>query len=395
MKDRPITSSQVRSIKAREKCDIRLRTVDVLSEGDIWADASIDVWRGDSFSGCPSFYPVYKYENYYSHSVINLIQLKRHLALNQQFIASARRNRMNYYSGVETIDREIARVGGVITSNRTIRNKTDYAERIAEAMKADVLALEDRYPDHQHAVMCGGKDSLNVLLLPWRTRLSVLSAGPNFPLVKEFVARNGLPHTVVELKDDDTSTLQDEILYNACFNNLEHCRWTGHLSAFADGFGRKVIVWKGQMADVFTTPSWRSYAHSTSRTEQFYRKRVETRLRYANTDYLEKRFFRAVWHRGAMWQGAHMSLLRSVCGALFLSAYHGRAMTQLFSEVDLRTAVTDDIRPLVGRILHGSTVEYPGRNPGPPRSGLRSGLSDPEHFLMVFRDTFGIPIHGE
>jgi hypothetical protein len=129
--------------------------------------------------------------------------------------------------------------------------------------------------------------------------------------------------------------------------------------------------------------------------EQFYRKRVESRIRHADTEYLENRFFHAVWHRGAMWQGAHMSLLRSVCGALFLSAYHGRAMTRLFSEVDLRTAVPDDVRPLVGRMLHGAAVEYPDRNPGPPKSGIRSGLSGPEHFLTAFRDTMGIPIHAE
>lgn len=393
MNARPGTSGHLAPLPARGKHRIALRTADVLSEREIWSDPGVDVWRSDRFVGRPSFYPVYKYKDYYSHSVINLIAFKNDLLLNEEFIARAQSNPMNYYSGADTIDRDIVRVGGVITSSRTLRSKTEYAERIAEAMKADVSAIEDRYADHQHVVLCGGKDSMNILLLPWKTRLVVLSAAPNYPLVKGFVARHGLPHDVVELKDGDTSTLQAEILYNACLTNLEHGRWTGELKSFVDGHGQKVIVWKGQLADVFTTPHWRSYSLSTNRAAQFYRKHIESLMRRESPGYLEARCFHAAWYRGAMWQGAHMSLLRSVCGALFVSAYHGDAMTKTFSEVDLSAAVTDDIRPLVGKILCGSAVTYPDRNPRPPTSRIRCGVSDPDHFLAAFRRMTDIPIH--
>lgn len=389
------TDSRLASRSPRTKHDLIVRTTDVLSEGDIWSQAGVDVWRSDGFVGCPSFYPVYRYENYYSHSVINLVAFKNKLHLNRKFIARAKRNPMNYHSGMDTVDQDIVRVGGVILSKRTVRSKAEYAERIAEAMRLDVSAIENRYPDYQHVVMCGGKDSLNILLLPWKTKLIVLSAAPNYPLVESFVLRNGLPHSVVELKDQDTSTLQAEILYNACFTNLEHCRWTGELKAFVDGYGGKAIVWKGQMADAFTTPNWRTYAHSTNVIAQYYKKHIEGLVRRQSPADLQRRSLHASWHRGAMWQGAHMSLLRSVCGALFLSAYHGEAMTKVFSEVDFTAAVKDDVRPLVGGILHGSPVSYPDTNPRPPISRIRSGVSDPDHFLSAFQSMTDIPVQSE
>ena len=395
MSTQPGSEGTLGSLSPRTKCDLQLRTADVLSERDIWSDPGVDVWRSDRFVGCPSFYPVYKYENYYSHSVINLVAFKNELLLNREFIARAKRNSMNYYSGTDTIDREIARVGGVVTSRRTLRHKAEYAERIAEAMRLDVSAIENRYAAYQHIVLCGGKDSLNILLLPWKTRLIVLSAAPNYALVKSFVLRNGLPHSVVELKDQDRSTLRAEILYNACFANLEHCRWTGELKALADTHDRKVIVWKGQLGDTFTTPNWRTYAHSTNPIAQFYGKHIESRLRRPSPRDLEKRSVHAGWHRGAMWQGAHMSLLRSVCGALFLSAYHGEEMAKVYSEVDLTAAVTDDVRPLVGKILHGSSISYPESNPRPPISRMRSGVSGPDHFLSAFQSMTDIPIQSE
>ena len=224
--------------------EIRLIKTEILFEGDVWKDASIDVWRAGGFHGQPSFYPVYRFEDYYSHSVIPLIRFKGHLTLNQRFIARAQHNRMHYYSGLDTIDQEITRIGGVVHSDHTVRDAQEYAGRVAEAMKQDVLAVEDEYEGYHHAVLCGGKDSLNILLLPWKKKLTVLSAAPNFALVREFVARNGLPHTVIELEDRDRSTLQEEILYNACFNNLMHCRWTGELKAFANSHNGRLIVWK-------------------------------------------------------------------------------------------------------------------------------------------------------
>ena len=84
-----------------------------------------------------------------------------------------------------------------------------------------------------------------------------------------------------------------------------------------------------------------------------------------------------------MWQGAHMSMLRDLTDALVLSGYHGPAVQDVVSQVDWKNAVQMDIRPLIGRYLHGDPVLYPSTNPGPPLSKIRENLSGLVPFLKT------------
>jgi len=209
---------------------------------------------------------------------------------------------------------------------------------------------------------------------------------------------NGLTFDVVGLRDDDTSLLDCEILTNCCRNNLEHCRWGPNLRELSKTFDGKIIFWKGQAGDQIMTSKWKVYTFK----HRPYGKILEIfrlskgRGKYRFQKLLEKvgitqrLLFGYLWYRTAMWQGAHMSMLRDLTDALVLSGYHGPAVQDVVSRVDWKNAVQMDIRPLIGRYLHGSPVLYPSTNPGPPLSKIRENLSHLEPFLQTL-SSVGIP----
>ena len=108
------------------------------------------------------------------------------------------------------------------------------------------------------------------------------------------------------------------------------------------------------------------------------------------TPIMQRYFYWSLWHRGAMWQGAHMSFIRDLTGIMCLSAYHGAAMRRVLSSVDLRRALPYDIRPLLGAYLAGAPIQCPSTNPGPALSAIREGISHLAPFLRTLKHV-GIP----
>ena len=382
---------------------LRARTVDTLTEDDVWLDPGTTVWTARRFVGEPRFYPVYQRGDRYSFAPIFLLADKGAVDLDHAFMARVERRCRSgtaYYSGTATIDREIRRLGGPTPFVRTIFSPEVYAERLAAAMIADVARVEAAHPGATHVVMCGGKDSLNMLLLPWRRPVLALSAAPNFALVRAFIADNRLDIRCLELRDEDRGCLDLEVLYNACLSELVHCRWSGELRSLAAERGASLILWKGQVA-TFLTPSWRAYVHYTDRVDRtlgyleslVVRAALRLRTR-AIPEAQQRRVADNLWLRGAMMQGTHMALLRALCGCLVLSGYHGPAVQEVVSAVDLPSCVARDIRPLVGRLLLGREVVYPASNPGPPESSFRAGRSDPATWIDLARRC-GLTVRGE
>lgn len=367
---------------------------DVLCEEDLWADHGPALFRAKRFEGSPSFYPVYKYRDLYSYSLISLILRKGTLRLDTGFARQVERPGFLYSSGNRTLDREIRRLGGPDRPRFSITSPTEFARRMAEALTQDTASIEARHPDATNVVMCGGRDSLNLLLLPWKNPVLVASAPPNFELVRAFVEDNGLPFEVIALDDSSCDVLPVETLINCCRNDLFHCRWGDHLIRLAGPPNEERIFWKGQAANIFQTPYWRRYYHSTH--DQMiegvspvldWMGRAERRLDSFLGDWgcrvglRQRGLHRALWFQSAMSLGSHMSLLRQLTGALFLSAYHGPATRAVIADVDLYRAVRDDVRPMVGEILHGKPVIYPETNPGPPPSEQRADSSHLQPFL--------------
>lgn len=371
-----------------------------LSEDKMWSTHGTTIWRANRFIKLPHFYPVYRYNDLYSFSPLSLIVHKGVLRMNHEVIRTVSKPDLPYFSGAETIDREIRRIGGPLKPGFSIKRAEEYAKQIADAMRLDILSAESNNPGLSNIILCGGKDSLNMLLLPWKNPVLVASAPPNHKLVEEFMMRNGLKFDLVELRDDNSSLIDAEILADCCRINLQHCRWGHHLKEISQAVNGKCIFWKGQLGgQIMTDRDWRAYPNppetgSTTLSGLF--AILGGRGQYRFAPFLEKAgitqrcFFKNLWYRGAMWQGAHMSIIRSLTNALVLSAYHGPAMRRVLSAVDLHNAVKDDIRPMVGRYLLGGEVTYPSENPGPPLASIRKGISGWEPFLKALTHA-GIP----
>ena len=215
---------------------IRLRARETLTEDDIWLDPTPTLWSARRFVGSPRFYPVYRRGELYSFSPVFLLAHKRAVDVDPEFVRRVdvrTRSGTAYYSGTATIDREIERIGGPTPHAPTIFTPAEYARRLAAAMIADIERVEAAHPGVPHVVLCGGKDSLNMLLLPWRAPVLAVSARPNYPLVREFIAANKLAIECRELRDEDRELLPLEIFYNGCLSELMHCRWSGELRALA------------------------------------------------------------------------------------------------------------------------------------------------------------------
>jgi len=366
---------------------VEIRSVDVLSEGDVWSQLGPTIWRADRFAGSPHFYPIYRYGSLYSFSPLALILQKGSVRVDEAVLQWIRSSRFTYEDASRFIDRDISRVGGPLDRSPEIRCERRMIDELAEAIRRDVAEIERSHPGHLNVVLCGGKDSLNLLLLPWRNPVIAFSARPNLELVKRFVRENGLPIDVHELRDDKEPDLAREILINCGRNDLAHFRWGGHLRAIAEERSRKVLFWKGQLGSVLMTGKWRTYTHASPRAEErIFRWRAARAARgkvrrLMSDDWLQRQAFAAMWRRGAMMQGTHLGFLRELTRALFLSAYHGPAVREVFVRADLSRTLRTDIRPLVGAKLAGGDVWYPPTNPTPPVSSARKGVSGSEPFL--------------
>ncbi len=378
----------------------------VLTEADLWSGPGPLVWRAARFEGRPAFYPVYHREDRYSWSPLALLVEAGALEPDAEVLDAAAADDFLYYSGWGSVDRRIRRVGGPLVhapgSEGALRDPDELAGALAGALRADLAAAEARNPEMAPVVLVGGRDSMNLLLLPWRTPPLVVSAEPNFPLVREFVRRNGLGLEVRRLDDPrDEAVLDREILENACRADLRHYRWGAHLCALARELEGRAVFWKGQVADALTTPYWKTLCHPPrgpvatgqkvyARLDRFVPGALRRRVARS---YLEPKLLRTLWIRCAMFQGSHMGLIRGLTGALVLSAYHGPAVVRLWQRVRFEEAVPCDIRPRVGRALLGREVCYPEANPSPPESAFRRGLAHPRHFLPRLEKA-GISISG-
>ena len=373
-----------------------------LSEWGMWSQHGPTIWRTPRFEGKPHFYPVYRYGDLYSYSLLSLILHKGSLRLNPAVVNEVATRTYPYQCGTATLDEEIVRLGGPVKSSRRIRSPEEFARRVAAGMRADAATIERLNPGYTNVLMCGGRDSLNLLLVPWQNPVLVMSAPPNYDLVRAFMADNGLTFDLIELNDTDATLLDVEVLVNVCRNDLAHCRWGPQLARLARELSGRLIFWKGQLGSPFMTAKWKYFCHDRDRLAELADRIVQMtggrgkhRLRrwLDESSILQRRYQRAAWDRGAMWQGAHVSILRQLTGALVASIYHGPAVREVREAVDLRLAVPYDVRPLIGECLSGSPLVYPSVNPGPGPSAIRDGCSGVATFVESIR-RIGVPVFG-
>ncbi|MGA1870997.1 MAG: hypothetical protein ACMUJM_20865 [bacterium] len=373
----------------------RVKTLSALSQWDIWGEGDSLLWKSGNFIDKPWFYPVYHFRDTYSFSPLSLILLKGKVILNPKAVNITRKRNFFYLPLPGSIDREISRLGAPMISSNSLFSETEYANHLASAIRSDVKRIEKQHRGTTNIVLCGGKDSLNLLLLPWENSVMAASAPPNYELVCQFVSENQLKIDVIKLCDTkDEDVLGAEIAENCSRMNLEHCRWGADLQRLCQETHGKVLFWKGQVADALTTPKWESLCHPVDglwhqflRSYNLIKRVLPDRIReLVARRIIEPRFRITLWQRCAMWQGSHMSLIRAITGSHVFSAYHGPETTRVFGEVDLTRAVLSDMRILVGKILAGSDVWYPSLNPAPPPSKFREGLARADLFLDILKN---------
>ena len=260
--------------------------------------------------------------------------------------------------------------------------------------------IEKLNPNTTNLVLCGGRDSLNLLLLSWENSTIAVSAEPNYPLVCEFIKNNNLDIKTIRLDDlHDPEMLIEENLECCCRIALPEWKWGAGLRKVANGFDKKggfdkkVIFWKGHFGDTLLTPDWKSYINKNYKVKRFFSK-VYRRTSHLLPDFLKywigEKFlpdvYKQGWNVAALMQGAHLSFIRSLTGAHALSAYHGKHMTGVYKQVNFARALQTDIRVEIGKKLLGRDVWYPDDNPSPPLSTIRIGLHDPDQFIMKLKE---------
>jgi hypothetical protein len=348
-----------------------------------------------------NLYPVYKHGDLYSFSILPLIAAKGGLALNDDFISTNLLDGSDVALPNPTIDRDIVRLGGPAIFGQSISNRAEFISTFAAAISRDIDEACAANPGKTHVILCGGKDSLNILLADWKAPVVAYSAEPNFPLVRKFVADNGIDIEVRRLDDIDPGEgLMREVAEASCLVDLSNWKWTTHLKKISADLDHQVVFWKGQVADAFLTNYWRSYTSSRSASYKFFKKAYRKVARTAPglvDPFFAKRAIadmeQAVWERAGVGQGAHLGFLRSICNALFLSVYHGPRAYDVMRRVNFRALSHDDIRPAIGIALLGREVRYPAENPAPQPSRFRAGLRTVEHYADALR-SLGIETDG-
>lgn len=378
-----------------ERIKNRTKVCKTISEEDIWTTHGTLVWEAEEFLGTPHFYPVYKWENYYSYSLLALIIKKGNLNLDQDAIDYIYQPDFLCLSVSLNIDKDIERIGAPHKSGSSIQDVNEYARKLANALIIDTQKIEKKNTGYKNYILCGGKDSLNLLLLPWKEEVIALSAEPNYGYVKKFVEENQLNVEVCLLEDKyDSLELNYEELECCCRVDMTNWRWGAHLKEISQENDGKIIFWKGQMADLYTTNLWKVYMHPVQPVQMFAQK-VFKRLEPIIPFYLNRAIGRkiqsiaiqAAWERGSVMQGGHMAFIREIADCLVLSAYHGSEVMKIWQNVDLGSVAQRDMRDLVGEVLHNGPVIYPSANPAPGPSLIRKGLGCPDNFISMLKES--------
>ena len=391
----PDTAAQRFVSERRSALEAGTRTVTTLNEEAMLRDEGALAWRAASFEGRPCFYPVYRWGDLYSYSPLNLVIAKGGFAPVPETYAA--RGNSDILDNRLPFEAKIERVGGPPAMTRAITDPGDYVAKLAEAVTADVAEAEAASTASRNVVMCGGKDSLNLLLVPYAKPVVAYSAQPNTPLVQRFVEENQLDVRVEPLEDEvDAEVLVGETLENLGRSDLAWWKWSKPLARVAAE--APTLFWKGQMGAITQSPHWKTYRANLMGDRALARRVFAhaTSLAPAWADGLTSApllggFAEAVWARCARAQGDHMGFLRALTGAVFRSAYNGPRATSVWSSAYLPTAAHKDIRPALGAALLGRKVWYPDTNPGPGPAEEKRGLNELAHVTATLRAA-GIPV---
>lgn len=368
--------------------DIKINKVTCLDIGAVWYDKRADVFQSNKVVGEECSYPLYKYNNFYSYSPLNLLKIKGVLDWNRRIEYYLEDHKIASYLPPEVfIDKKIKRVGSAINQEKlTIKSQKHFVSEFSNALIRDIRRLENLHSKSVFGILTGGKDSLNLLLFPWKVKIIALSAEPNFQLVRDFCIANSLDIEVVKLEGEESDSeewIENEALIGCCRVALPDIRWTKNLFEIKNKFAiedSQLVILTGSLGDTFLTTSFLKYRSK-------WRNKWWDKLRNWSGNRTSV-FFEHLWRRGAQWQAIYHGILKESTSIPNYSAYHGGNVMEVLKKTDLEAVIDGDIRPNIGDYLLGRKVIYPKSNPSPTIWKKRKRFSSTEFFLETFKNKF-------
>ncbi|EKB48720.1 hypothetical protein [Cecembia lonarensis] len=372
------------------KNGVIIKKADKLNIGDIWYDASADVFQSSRIIGEECFYPVYKWKDYYSFSFLNLLRIKGNLDLNPKIHLYLNNGIIDSYLPPEIcVDKYIKRIGAPLKLQKLkITSENSFIEKFAVALIKDIRRLEDLYPNTTFGILTGGKDSLNLLLLPWKAEIVALSGDPNYQLVKEFCSVNKLDIEVKRLNGEEYDSddwIKKDTLFCCGRMGLRDIRWSKNIFEIKNEINsrnKNFIIISGTFGDAFLTTKFKHYRAKWKNLLEdkiVYRFQSKTKILYNN-----------LWRGGAQWQAVNHGVIRESTNMLNFSAYHGKNVLEVLSQTDLEKVIDSDIRPKLGDYIFGKKVIYPNSNPSPAAWENRIKYSTLGFFLDTFKSKIDI-----
>lgn len=264
-----------------------------------------------------------------------------------------------WYENPQTVDQriEILQPFEEVTSHGTeqtfdptysLSHPEKFVNRSVDYITDFVNDIERRFPDHEHIIRMGGKDSQLIALVPKISEnWSVFSAEPNYQLVNQFIQENGISVNQLYHHDNQNEESRDEFCQKIICSDLRsdprHLRWYPTLQKIVDEHDGDVIFWCGTEGD--TIYSYHVDFSSVSKEE----------------------YFDLHFERAANWQAITHQVTKNYTGAPAISPYHSPSIWEdLYQHYDPRMiSKGDDLRPQLGEQLYGGDVWWPDRNPSP------------------------------
>jgi hypothetical protein len=146
-----------------------------------------------------------------------------------------------------------------------IKNKEEFIEKSIFYFKKFVNGVELRFPNYDHVVLTGGKDSQIIHLIPKKNKAKwhVFSSEPNVLMVKKWLRDNKVYSnnffTHDNVNDEFESDFVAKLFNSDCISDPQHMRWLKKLNKISDLFDKKCIFWMGTFGDtVNRSNAWKN-----------------------------------------------------------------------------------------------------------------------------------------
>jgi hypothetical protein len=271
------------------------------------------------------------------------------------------------YRSWETIDNRITKLKSfekVSLDGNSVNFVPDFSiqclneivDKASALMLRCINDLERRFPDKEHIILTGGKDSQLIALIPKlnNKKWHIFSAEPNFSLIQKWVSENNIPISNVYRHDgrneETKGQLKRKILAGDLYTSPVHIRYSPTLKDIAEKFPQGCVFWLGTMprgGHFFCGPG----------------------NRYDGLDVAARRdaFFGIHQKDFPAWQGNIHQTYSNLLGSPFLCPYYFEEMwVELFSHYDPAAIPKEiDLRDQIGEKLHGRKIKWINDNPGP------------------------------